>query len=209
MINQKSFLFSCGVITTILLTQPAYAVIYDWQFDNENGFGDQTQVVSGFLEFAATSFSDLAGNSNVSAIDFQINSVSNLPVDDQIFIGDGRIEFNTNLVGISDINQWNFDNSGNNTLPIITGLHFLIDDRSTASPLAEGILIRESFSGVLTRESPRTEYLDSDSSTLTFTQKTTSVSVPFEFSPTLGILVVGSLFMSSCLSKHLINRYFS
>lgn len=106
--NIKSFLAAAvSTVGILTLSSPARAVIYDWQFTNENGnFGNPEVVVAGFVEF---NDADVTPNAEgVPAIDLQITSVTNLP-NENPFFGDGGIELDTTIVPDYRRNGFAFD----------------------------------------------------------------------------------------------------
>ena len=193
----KSFLAAAVSTAGILtLSSPASAVIYDWQFINENGSFTTTtppnqDIVAGFVEF---NDADVASG-RASAIDFQITSVTNLPNGSDPFLNDGGIELNQNLIPVSRINIWSF--SGGEVRAAFRADAF---DNSGDS---EDILLEWkdiSFWGNF-GVSEDSMFIERDSSTLTFKVQD-SASVPFEFSPTLGLVLAGSFFAGSRWLKH-------
>ena len=203
---RKSFWFASATVATFSFwTQPASAIIFDWQFTNENGnVGSSTDVVSGWVEFKDAEVFPNA--TNVAATNLQITSVTGLPTGSDPFLGDGGLELNQNLLSSSQIdivngNSVSFNSSG---AIIRSDLDLrLLDDNSNTERLSLRLVesIETSF---LNAQSPPSNpfpvYMDLDSSTLTFTRQ--SASVPFEFSPTLGLLVVGGFWLGSRYLKH-------
>lgn len=197
----KTFLAAVASTAGILtLAQPASAVIYDWQFTNEDGnFGNSTDVVAGFVEFDATSYSDLANRQQEPAINLQITSVTGLSATSSPFFGDGGIELNTNLVSGAFRNEFGFDGAGE-----VSGFSFgrNVDNRGFGGSGLENFRIWEvgfmdsgsfliNFGDEFGEIDAR--ITDNNSSSTQFTQQA-SASVPFEFSPTLGLFLVGGMF---------------
>ena len=183
---------------------PANAVTYNWEFINEDGnLGNFTDVVSGFVEFDATSFDDLKNQIFVPAIDFQITNVTGLTNMSAPLFGDGGIELNTNLV-TDDLNLiyngFSFDENGdilkNN---FMTGFLVTSRDFPTISGSTEffgfGVSLDNSnintFLGFSNSDDEQFDYVDIDSNTLKFEKVEVSVN---EFSPTWTLIIVGGIF---------------
>ena len=192
--NIKSLLIAAASTAGILtLSTPASAVIFDWEFTNTNGSFTTTtpanqDIVRGFVEF---NDADVASGT-ASAIDLQITSVTNLPNGSDPFFGDGGIELNTNLALSPSPSQNSFDFNGQGD---ITSYEF--DLRTSDNNFViEQLILRQSTNVrriINTDEFSFTNTISSsNSSTLTFQEA--SASVPFEFSPTLGLFLVGSIF---------------
>lgn len=191
-----SSIFSVGIL---VIAESASAVIYQWSFTNENGnVGNTSDTVSGFVEFSATSFGNLADQMMLNAIDLQITEVTidGTPSTGTPFFGDGGVELNKNLVSNSDIfnfeNLWSFDSSSN-----ISQVNFVSID---SVPNETFELSLSSLSQLTTGNTPALSLNDSDSSSIIFDQQA-STPVPFELDATLGILVVGGIVTGSSLLK--------
>lgn len=195
MLNLKIFKGICvGVsfFASLSLAQSANAVIFNWQFTNEDGsFGISTDVVSGFVEFNdADVFPNATG---VVATNLQISSVTGLPTGSDPFLGDGGMELNENLLlsGQLDVLIGNSVSFNASEEIISSNLDLrLLDDGGNRERLAVN-LGANSFFNARTGPGSFPSYSDSDSDTLTFTQQ--SVPVPFEVNPTLGLLLVGGV----------------
>ncbi len=205
--NKIAGISSTIAFAILSLVQPANALIFNWQFTNEDGdFGNSTDVVAGFVEFNdADVFPNATG---VAAINLQITSVTGLNSTSSPFFGDGAIELNQNLIPFSAGGANSFDfNSSSQIVPTSSsyvggdndGSRFeeliLYDNNNTI-----GLTILRDFDFDRI-ENQSIDLRDQDSSSLTFTQQA-SASVPFEFSPTLGLLVVGGVFISSSYIKY-------
>lgn len=208
--NIKSFLIAVASTAGILtLSQPASAVVYDWQFTNEDGsFGSSTDVVAGFVEFDDADVTPRA--MNVAATNFQITSVTFDPASSPFF-GNGFIELNENLVGGSTVNSFDFNT--NEEISLFRFRVVLGDEGFNPATLEGGAV--EFFEldelggglGLFRAERTALNYVaDFDLSTLVTLETTTSV--PFEFSPTLGLVLAGGFFAGSRLLKHRKNSNF-
>ncbi len=216
-ICKKTAVVSSTIAFAILsLAQPANAITFDWQFTNDDGnFGNPTDVVAGFVEF---NDADVFPNAtNVAATNLQITSVTGLNSTSTPFFGDGLIELNQNLVSISgtDIsrtNSFDFDATSNiliNRNTSLEGVDFHFQNSTFPGGGVEfaEVLTLTDYDGAAIRDVTvdgnveELRVVDFDSSSLTFTQQA-STSIPFEFSPTLGLLVVGGVFVSSGYIKH-------
>ena len=198
-INKISSLFAAtATLSTLLTALPAKAIIYDWQFTNEDGdFGNPTDIVKGFVEFNDADV--FAGATNVKAINFQINSVTELNETSAPFFGDGGIEINSNLLNLElgeYINSFYFDAeeeiilNGNNSSYRAFG-------RDNESGWEEFAF---SPSVIYFLQQNQTSFRDNDSSSLQFTRQ--SASVPFEFSPTTEFFLVSGIFGFKRYFKH-------
>ena len=167
-----------SVATVFALTQPAKAIIYSWEFTNEDGQqGSVTDKISGTVEFANPVF-----NGSASAIDVRVTEVTSA-IDLSFLSDSSEVELNQNVLltnPSSESNTFNFGSSGE-----ITSASF--------AQFGDQTLSLGGFSGssLLNQSAGFTDtFADSDSSSLTFSQ----ASVPFEFSPTLGLFLMGGMF---------------
>lgn len=205
----SSVLGATATVFTLLTAVPAKAVIFDWQFTNEDGnFGIGNEIVRGEVEFNDNDVSPNA--TDVAATSFTITSVTGLTDTSAPFFGDGGIELNENLtvekkIGDNINNKWSFDSNSQPTGQTNT-FSILSDDSNNF----EQIFFREGLTGEVRfwnidgfRSSSTTETIlsDVDSSSLTFSEQT-SASVPFEFSPTTGLFLVGGIFGLKRYVKH-------
>ena len=168
--NIKSFLIAAASTAGILtLSSPASAVIYNWQFTNEDGNFTTTDpanqdIVTGFVEF---NDADVQPNAtDVQAIDLQITSVTNLPNGSDPFFGDGGIELNQNLATSPLLQSNSFSFSSSET-PISNFFLPISDNRTDR----ERFFLRSDRRSFVNNFSDRrgSDLLDdSDSSTLTF-----------------------------------------
>ena len=200
---RKSVLISSSLTVGILaLTQPASAVIYNWQFTNVDGSaGSPTDIVQGTIEFSSfATFGDIAGEMGIAADDIQLTGITGSP--GLPFLGDDLVEIGPNLLtttGLTTVaNSFSFDGTGE-----IIDADVLI----CVLPMGSGCIEEELtfFTGgnSFFRASGQ-DYFDNFGtdgvSTLEFSGPSTA-SVPFEFSPALGLLAVGGLFGGSRLRK--------
>lgn len=171
---------SLGIASLSITQNPANALIFDWQFINEDGtIGNPTDIIAGEVEF---NDADVFPNAiNVAATRLEITSVTGLNSSSAPFFGDGGVELNTNLVPFSSFNSYSFNASeeiSSTTARSIAGGEQLQLITGAPSQLADFIDV--------------VAYQDSDSSTLSFTQQA-SIPVPFEVDATLGLLLVGGI----------------
>lgn len=226
MMNIKSFLAAAistaGILT---LSQPASAVVYNWQFTNENGNLDSpTDVVRGFVEFDDANVSPNA--TNVQATSFQITEVTDVNSSGSPgrFFGNGfglelGVDFPIISVGPgADPARSSFSFDSNSE---IVGSELFVDfirereggifrDRERISLRKNAPPDLRSFINAGTAQGGSSigsfSYQDNDSNTLTFSSA--SASVPFEFSPTLGIVLAGGFFAGSRFLKRRQNDNF-
>ena len=193
-LTSLSVVSSTLLTTGILFTQPANAVIYNWSWTNDTGsIGQASDTISGFVEFSAASFGDLAGLSDVQPINFQITSllINGVPLTGSPFLGNGDIELNSNLVGDPNLlvfpgfDGFDFDGSSN----ILSTSNFFRADLSNSD---ERFNLSNTF--FQTNDGGFNDF-ESDFPPV-YTQGT-STPVPFELDATLGILVVGSIVIGS------------
>ena len=172
----------------ISLNKPANAIIYSWEFTNENGEqGSNTDLIKGTVEFTNPVF-----NSSASAIDVRVTEV--VTAIDLSFLSNGSdVELNQNILLTNpdgNTNNFTFNNLGE-----ITNANFARFGTETLSLGGFGGFSFLNQSGL-----GNDTFSDSDSSTLVFSQQA-SASVPFEFSPTLGLLLMGGVWGVNYFSK--------
>ncbi len=198
--NKIAGISSTIAFAILCLAQPANALIFNWQFTNDDpnfaNFGNPTDVVAGFVEF---NDADVFPNAtNVTATNLQITSITGLSSTSTPFFGDGGIELNENLSG-GVSNSFSFDSSSQ-----IAASSFsfdALDALDFSERLDLSIENGEGFSFIEDGRDLTLMGTNEFSSSLTFTQQA-SGSVPFEFSPTLGLLLVGGVFASSRYIKY-------
>ena len=225
-INQISLIGATATFATLLTTFPAKAIIYDWQFTNDDGsYGTNNEIVRGEVEFLDA---DVFPNANnVSATSLTITGVDNLS-DPNPFFGDGGIELNTNLIGSSNVtnNSFSFDglrdiatysfeaetirdegvfiefSRDTETLSLSnSGMSLTNSDRECVD-FAVGFASSFDECNAFFGSTDNTVAMsDSDVSSVSF-QQPTSASVPFEFSPTVGLFLVGGVFGGKRYLKH-------
>lgn len=196
---RNSFLVVSSIATGMLtlLAQPANALVFNFSFTNEDGnIGtvgpDPTgAVVSGFVEFDSfATFADIANQSGVAADNVQITSVTGFTATTAPLFGDGGIELGVDFAGNFNVNSFSFDGSGDVS---VADLRFSVQD---GLGNFESLFLRDTFA-LLSNNDPSNPPIsrinDANSSTLVFTQDSASAAVPFGFSPTLGLFLVGSL----------------
>ena len=203
--NIKSFLSAvisaAGILT---LAQPASAFIYDWRFTNEDGTsGSTTDIISGIVEFNDADV--FPGATDVDPINFQVNNIPGFPNGiSPIIPNENLLDFpRDGIAALSfpgknppDVGDFDFDSNlmlGDFSLLFVirddsfrTGL---VNFTSSASQLDVGGL----------------SFRDNDSSSVIFQEA--SASVPFEFSPTLGLVLAGSFFAGSRVLKRRSNNF--
>ena len=201
--NKIAGISSTIAFAILCLAQPANALIFNWQFTNEDGtFGSPTDIVAGEVEFDDADV--FSGATGVAATRFEITSVTGLNSSSAPLFGDGAIELNTNLITDPGIlvlrNNFDFDENGFEDFEFAAGGDLISEEIQIYYEILEGgaIISGTSF---LKDDLNLDDYEDIDSSTLSFSQQG-SASVPFEFSPTLGLLLVGGVFVSSGYIKH-------
>ena len=188
-------LASLPFIAVFSLGQSASANTYDWTFTNQDGTGEFINYrVSGFVVF--DNGITLSSQNNVSAVDLQIteitNDVNNITVP---FFGDGGIELNTNLIGGGTLSSNQFDFNASSEIIASQFVSEYIDNNSDTETLRldSGSLTElENLTPGLRGGGITVELSDNDADSLVFTGQ--AASVPFEFSPTWGIFLVGSVF---------------
>ena len=197
--NIKSLLIAAASTAGILtLSNPASAIIYDWQFTNEDGaIGSPTDVISGFVEFNDADV--FPGATDVGAINLQLTNVPGFPDGSPPFDGDGGIELFENLLdrnrdGVSSVSSIGTPNFGGD---FDFDSNLMLSDYNIALVITDDELrdeflrLRSSGSSLLNLKGVD-RFEDSDSSSASFQEA--SASVPFEFSPTLGLFLAGSIF---------------
>jgi hypothetical protein len=200
-----------SVATVFALTQPAKAILTNtFQFTDENGFGTGRVtggIVTGTITFNSLNPGDsatgVAANSIVvdSIPSWAINSSGlwndspdmSLGVELTQFINGETADFST---GIFETNTWDIVNG-----TIVNGSFLSIVNNQESVALSSNDPNSPSFIRSYVRDTNGGfEYMyDNNSSSLTFSEA--SASVPFEFSPTLGLLLVSSLFGVSRYAK--------
>lgn len=201
-LNIISSLFAAtATLSTLLIAVPAKAIIYDWQFTNEDGnFGNSTDIIKGEVEF---NNADVFPNAtNVAATSLTITSIDNLTAPNPFF-GDGGIELFDNLVvpQPSLQNRFYFNDDEDITRVDFVSILFSNNDREEQLQLDEPRGGSQARSILLDRDNGTNFFSDENSLTLQFTQQT-SASVPFEFSPTTGLFLVGGIFGLKRYVKH-------
>lgn len=205
----KNFFKLFRLITTVSLSFSAFflivqnsanAIVFDWQFNGEGGNSNVnlTGTVSGTVEFQDSSF---IANQTVSATNLMITNAGDIT--GSPFFGSGYTELNTNLVSLSgsaykytnsftvNSSANGFDNLDFDMLIVLAGTR--IERFALSTVQAGGNAERSFLHNYVYSTGTSTSFNDSDSSTLSFTPQVITAAVPFEFSPTLGLLLVGSI----------------
>ena len=198
-----------SVATVFALTQPAKAVLFNtFEFTDENGIGTGRvpgETVTGTITFDSLNPGDSA--TGVAADSVVVDSIPSWSVSNNLwndspdmslgveltqFINGEGADFNSS---IPETNTWNIING-----TIISGefLSIVNNQESVALASKETNIIRSYVRDVNSGSGNELLY-DNNSSSLTFSEA--SASVPFEFSPTLGLFLVGGLFSISRYAK--------
>ena len=199
-----------SVATVFSLTQPAKAVLFNtFTYDNDNGTTTGGSV-TGSIGFNSLNPGDSA--SGVAADSLTIDSVPSFleaNFDDAFGFQLGEnILTSPDLVNLSG-NSWNI-NSG--VVEVPTGNIFNANTNNSASTdNYERVFFNNSssFNNLVNANDDSftgTESINyardfTSPNSLVFTPETSSASVPFEFSPTLGLLLMGGMFGISRYAK--------
>ena len=192
-----------SVATVFALTQPAKAVLFNtFEFTDENGYGAVGRVpgetVTGTITFNGLNPGDSA--TGVAADSVVVDSIPNWynawgdATDMQVGINLVPFINGENILGATEINSFNVNNGtiATGESDFIAGLN----DEALALAAYDPDSGVQSF---ISADNASSAAWDADSSSLSFSQ--TSASVPFEFSPTLGLFLVGGLFGISRYAK--------
>ena len=188
---------SVAAISLFSTVQPASAILKNtFEFIDETGTsGGSLEKVIGEITFDSLNPGDTA--SGVAANSFVITEIPDFMLSTW---GDNeKLRMNTDLLPISSISQNSFTVEDG----LITSNDFWIytpfDESSEIVALTSSLSFIEENFGNGNR-------VYAQSSVFTLPTYTSTTAVPFEFSPTLGLLTVGGIFGISRLCKNLVAR---